>query len=327
MMATYKKYPMRESFQNPHSDRPVLDKARLILAEHEERPYFPSLMQLPRELALKHIQIIDNRGMDDAEAQRYIDEIHEQRRHATTETGISDEHIKELLADDRERESVLREIETSVFQSPSIGTGQTARVKRFNLRDEHANIPMAVKYLVTPTAKTLSAAAEHAMLWEVRRTREIEALEERANVKLVHVPHPYLHHKNEQLQCYAMELIDGFTLQQLSDGEAGDEMLDQLRITFSDIPETTILEEFEKFFAVMHTYCLHGDIKPGNIMLDRSGTFYIIDFGQSILVNDINDKEREQLDNLREMETEQASLAVRMFFKRLFSSRKQSLSV
>jgi serine/threonine protein kinase len=70
----------------------------------------------------------------------------------------------------------------------------------------------------------------------------------------------------------------------------------------------------------MHEYCLHGDIKPGNIMISSTGVFYVIDFGQSILINSIPESAQEQMYTLREDEVKISKDSVRRFMQVLFDT-------
>jgi RIO-like serine/threonine protein kinase len=63
----------------------------------------------------------------------------------------------------------------------------------------------------------------------------------------------------------------------------------------------------------MHTVCVHGDMKAGNIMVTRDGRFYVIDFGQSMVETDINDKARDQFEVLKDDDRNLARLAVTQF--------------
>jgi serine/threonine protein kinase len=300
---------------------PGRGRAEYSLSNYTNESYYPLLLRLPRELLQKHLETIEEGGMDDVAAEEYLNDVIERRSEAMTETQISDERVSEMVSNPEFRSKVLNMIETSVFQSPTIGSGQTAKIKRFELESGEQKIPMAVKYLLTPTAKTLSVSAEHDMLREVERMHTIEDIERGVGVERVRVPHPYLHHKNEKVQCYAMELVDGADLLQVIEGDISPELSLKLTEVFSQIPEEVIHREFENFFTAMHSYCLHGDIKPANIMVNSDGTFYIIDFGQSILINDIDDKGRPQLDNLKEAEVEQTRLAVKLLLKKLLKSK------
>jgi serine/threonine protein kinase len=300
-----------------------------FIEDHITESYYPLLLKLPRELRERHVAVVEEHKMNASEATAYLEGVLEQRHEATTETFVSDARVVTILAEPSLHERVLTMLESTVFQSPTIGEGQTAKIKRFDLEsvDGTESIPMAIKYLLTPTAKTLSASGEHDMLREVERMSTIEEIEHHEGIERIRVPHPYLHHKNELIQCYGMEFIDGADLRQVIEGEVDDELLDTLSPYFDKEKEQEIQAEFERFLTAMHTYCLHGDIKPANIMVNRDGRFYLIDFGQSILVNDIDDTGRSQLDNLRELELEQTKTTIRLFIKKIAShAAKQAIT-
>lgn len=309
---------MKMAFE--HSGRGRKDREYFI-EDHREEPYYALLLELPLELRERHIANIEVQKMDADTASRYLQNVLERRHEATTETLVSDVHAESLLSNPTFRERVLSMLESTVFQSPTIGEGQTAKIKRFDLisLDGSDSIPMAVKYLLTPTAKTLSAAAEHDMLREVERMSNIEEIEHHEGIERIRVPHPYLHHKNELIQCYGMEFIDGADLRQIIEGDVSDELMSTFEQLIDRDSEIEIQKEFERFLTAMHTYCLHGDIKPANIMVDKRGQFYLIDFGQSVLVNDIDDTGRSQLDNLKELELEQVQTAIRLFVRKVVS--------
>ncbi len=52
-------------------------------------------------------------------------------------------------------------------------------------------------------------------------------------------------------------------------------------------------------------------------MVNRSGQFYVIDFGQSFLVNDVNDTARDALEVLKEDDVKNAENAIRHFLNAL----------
>lgn len=292
-----------------------------VHADYRETPYHHLLLKLPNELLQKHLGVIETQKMNNTDALEYLNEIVAKRKEATRETFVSDEKLETSLRDATLREDVLHQLETTVSESPDIGIGSTARIKRFDVD----GTPIAVKYLVSPTAKTLSASAEHDMLHEVERIRAVEKLESRAPVDHIRVPHPYFHHKDERIQCYGMELINGVTLATDIHEEVYDELRTELRTTLSKIPEETLYKEVDTFFQLMHEYCLHGDIKPANIMISNTGMLYIIDFGQSVLMHEVSEKEQEQVGNLKENEVIETKMAIRHFLRILFQDDQKEV--
>lgn len=289
--------------------------------DHVDTTYFRLLKRLPETLAVRHIAYIERNDFTEEESLEYLKGVLEKRGEALTETVISDKDFLERIHD--QKEAILEHIETDIFTSTEnfLGSGMTAKVKYFEISDDatHEALPVAVKYLLTPTKMTISASAEHDMLVEVGRIQTIESLEKDAHLKFLKVPHPYFHHQNAKIQCYGMELIDGFDLsheiKNMEDGEDKSTLVEKL----SALDITEVEKEIDVFFSRMHEYCIHGDMKPANIMVSKEGMFYIIDFGQSRLINDIPDKAQDQLYTLREDEVHFTKLSI----KKIISDAKR----
>jgi tRNA A-37 threonylcarbamoyl transferase component Bud32 len=275
----------------------------LFIEDYEESPFYSLLKRLPEELALKHLSYIEENNIDEMKAVLHLESILEKRSAANTETAISDPKIQELF--EGQEAEILKKLETEVFTSKenSLGFGYTAKVKRFDLENNGEILPIAVKYLVSPTSKTLSASGEHDMIHEVELLTNIEEVERGAELKHLAVPHPYFHHKNTNMQCYGMHMVDGADLEQtfLSKG-GGVQFSAEAQDKIAQINTDELYEEVDEFFKRMHTYCIHGDIKPKNLMFDNTGKLFIIDFGQSVLKNDIDEKGMDQYHNLMESE-------------------------
>jgi serine/threonine-protein kinase RIO1 len=290
----------------------------LTAEDYIDNPLLYGLMKrLPQELVVLHANKIESENKSDEEAIIYLKDILRKRESAVTVSSISDEEVKKQL-EGRESE-IFEHIENDLFfdQESQIGNGMTAKVKLYEIQTETLIIPTAVKYLVTPTSKTLSAQGEHDMIREVERMIEIEELERKDEELLPHVkvPHPYFHHRTENVQCYGMEYIDGVTLEQAVAGKwRRPGMEEDVLKSIKDLDLKQILNEIDLFYDNMHEYCLHGDMKPGNMMIDRDGKIYIIDFGQSVLISHIPDKAREQLEVLKEDERKISKDAIKRLF-------------
>ncbi len=304
-----------------------MEKYRRIRAfevtDYEDAPYYHLLHKLPSELASRHMQYIESEQMTDAEAGVYLENVLESRIESTTHSDISDERIRELVSG-HEKE-LFNALETTVFNSLDnyLGTGMTAKVKAYTVAFGESSVPMAIKYVVTPTEKTITAEQEHNVIKEVERMRMIEAVEiihERRS-KYIRVPHPYLYHTTESLQLYGMELIDGVTLEQAcAEGTLPSDMKEALQKSqLTTVPEEELNGYIKRFFETMHQYCLHGDIKPRNIMVSREGILYVIDFGQSVMIHNIPAGAEEQLENLKEDEIRQTQLAVRQMLQKVLT--------
>lgn len=272
------------------------------------------LRRLPLELQGLHASRMSD--MDDADAFTYIQSILEKRNMAVRESVVSDQEVEPYFHD--HEEEIWKHLETDVFTDTDnlLGFGRTARIKRFTLQGaEGEDLPLAIKYLVTPTEKTLSVSGEHDLILEVERVRAIELAEKRHESKVPHirVPHPYFYYKKGKTQCYGMELIDGIDLEEGISGTVDEEVRAELRTALAGIDRQALMEELALFFSTMHEICIHGDVKPANIMVTKEGRFYVIDFGQSTLTNDIIDKDRDAFEVLKEDDIENAQRSVRQF--------------
>lgn len=294
-----------------------------VLEDYSTDPIYPSLRKFDPELAERHLREIEDKEMSDENAIKFLEEKYRKRQEALEESEFSDENLDAALTPE-EKGFFLRELETNIYRSADIGIGRTADVKRYDIDVDGMAVPMAIKYLKRPTDQTLTVKAEHDMLIEVERMQTIEQLEEGAHLEHFKVPHPYFHYKSEKLQCYGMEFINGFTLDEYFHDRVEDEQSRKLTESFLQLSENDILEEVDIFFAKMHKYCLHGDIKPGNIMVNSEEKFYLIDFGQSLLVNDISEKEMEQFETLKDDEIKLTKASIKHFFRRIRSQKDTS---
>lgn len=277
------------------------------------------LRLLPKELQERHLLHIEDAKLSDEETLAYLAAVHEKRDEALREEEVSDPSIREYF--DAHKDEIHHALENEVLrdQGRLLGSGMTAVIKKFEIEDAGRTVPFAIKYLVTPTEKTLSASGEHDLILEVERIEKIEQAERTHADETLHlrVPHPYFHYKHGRLQCYGMELVDGIDLQKFMDGSCTPELRDELRASLRDVSRETLAREVEVFFDVMHDVCLHGDIKLANIMVNREGRFYIIDFGQSILANDVDEKAQENFRNLKEDEKYSAKKLIDLFLAEL----------
>jgi hypothetical protein len=217
-----------------------------------------------------------------------------------TQADAFQAHLQELFAS---REHIL-------------GSGMTARVK--SLQIEGFDAPIAVKYLVTPTSKTLSAQGEHDMLYEVEVVTSVEKQEAQRGIgHYIRVPHPYFYYKRGSLQCYGMSQINGVRLDQIMHNDGAyhplrDEVIAALRSRYGSPEERTALQhEVAPFMEAVHQVCLHGDLAPRNIMVDTNGVFYLIDFGQSVSARLETDDSHDQFENLRAHEPELMAECIR----------------
>ncbi|HEX4799340.1 MAG TPA: RIO1 family regulatory kinase/ATPase [Candidatus Paceibacterota bacterium] len=283
--------------------------------DYLDTSYSTLLRKLPQELAERHIDYIEKKQMSETEAYTYLTEIIRERKKAITESHLSD---NELIAHcSNPKEEIFDRLEDEIFKSPNIGYGTTAQIKRLDISIHNTHLPLAVKYIITPNSRTLSASAEHAMLQEVERIEHIEEIEKDSNLTYIKVPHPYFHHKTESLQCFGMELVRGVNFQEIIDGNLDEDRKELFKNSLRSLPTEQVIAEIRIFFERMHSYCLHGDIKPRNIMLNEEGHIYLIDFGQSILKTSISEEAIDQFENLKEDEVHNTISAFRIIYRKL----------
>ena len=312
ILVAMQEQPPRRSIDAEVSD---IDEA----LESEPREVSRLFRKLPHELWKRHFEGLeriaaDNAGADAetiaAKKSEYLSTLLEARRLGLEEYKSNDTFFSENIS-----EGQLGGRLQELLDSPEdlLGSGQTARVKRLLLR---GGSTAAVKYLLTPTQKTLSAEGEHDMLYEVETITRIEAEEKKFNAgRRIRVPHPYFFYKSDRLQCYGMQEIKGMTIDELFDEntpntieltDRRETVLHALREKYASSAERNELyAELESFAHAMHEVCLHGDVKLGNVMVDERGDIYLIDFGQSVDMNLMSENTREQFENLQNDERKQ----------------------
>lgn len=273
----------------------------------DKKELYTLLKRFPKDLIEQHLEHIEN--LSEEEALAYVHTFAERRENAKKDFLVSDLSVRTLF-EGHERE-IQDALETRVFNDEDnfLGEGQTARVKRFRYRGQSKEQPMAIKYLLHPREGTLPIDQEHNLLAEVEQLHRIEGVEKAVGAtRFIKVPHPYFYYKKGAVQCYGMEEVDGVNLAQFRDGKYDPALKEDLKKAFEHIDRKELEDEVRKFFDAMHSICLHGDIfidRPGNIMVSRTGAFYVIDFGESTRASGIN----EQLSELYSEEQEKETLA------------------
>ena len=307
-----------QSFGQEKQSKPPAIEPPLSLDDFQDTPELRKLLvQIPIELRSRHMSHIED--LDDKEAAEYLRDILAKRETASRESLVSEPSLKNYF--DAHSQEIWHALETDVFTATNnrLGKGQTARIKRFALNEIAPKSPvdsLAIKYLVTPTYKTLSVSGEHDLIREVERIQKIEEAE-MASVdptQLIRVPHPYFYYRNDKIQCYGMEEIHGIDLDDRNNElSQRPELKERYRETLAGLDREALMAEVDRFFDTMHVICLHGDVKPANIMVSATGQFYVIDFGQSVLANDIDEKSGPAFENLKDEEKLNAKQAIRSF--------------
>jgi serine/threonine protein kinase len=283
------------------------------LEDFKDTPEIYNLLsKLPLEIQPRHIAHMESLG--DEMAVEYLKNVIEKRESAITEIYINEPSIKDYFL--AHKLEIGKALETDIFSSPEnlIGAGSTARIKGYQIQE----LPLAIKYLVSPNAKTLTVSGEHDLISEVERIEQIEQVENlhgRSN-PLIKVPHPYFYYRHGKTQCYGMEQIDGVNLW-TEDNNHTTEEREEFRNIFQNLNRDALMSEIDDFLDTMHEICIHGDLKPKNMMVSRKGVFYFIDFGQSVLASGIDEKSGPAFENIKEEEKRQAKMIVTKFLNSL----------
>ncbi len=300
--------------------KPPAEEAYDLEDFRDNETLYKLLSRLPKNLRDEHMTRIGHLSTDKAEG--YLYALHERRDAALRESGVSDEGLKPFF--EAHKEEIWEALETRVFNGTEnhVGAGTTARIKRLDFSEfggegSEAAPKVAVKFLVSPNEKTLSASGEHDMILEVEKFQAIERAEILANGAdlRVRVPHPYFYYQKGKFQCYGMEEIDGINLEQGREGRYDAALGDDMRTSLKDIDRDAL--------TVLHRAgLLHGDIKPRNLMMSREGILYVIDLGQSLLATHVNESSVESFENLKDAEKRNTKDAVRFFLTKLFAEEK-----
>lgn len=292
-------------------DTEKLTDTKIDVTDYEEEVFYKLLTQLPNELARRAIAVIERDEMSDDEASSFLRDKITTRAEAVTETFFSDKEFEAFVAQTTDNFPHHIEVELMNDSTTVIGHGTTARVHELDTQGNFDRI--AVKYLIKPDAGTVNANKEHNIVREVERVTTIEnkLAATIGTDSRIRVPHPYFYHHTDKMQCYGMQLIDGVNLESAINGVIPEQLYDALRIrNFDSLYVAEIHKDIEQFFEAVHSYCLHGSVKPDNIMIDRNGNFYLVDFGNSQLLAEVKVGDEDWLEAKKKDEVTAAKLAV-----------------
>jgi serine/threonine protein kinase len=314
---------MKAFESGPRTPPPAPEEAYELEDFKDNEELYKLLVRIPADLRRVHMERIAHLKDEDAIGHLYA--FHERRDEALRESFVSDDGLKVYF--EKHKEAIWNALETHVFTDTEnlLGAGTTARIKRLEMgefEEQESDLPeLAIKYLVSPTEKTLSVSGEHDLIAELEQLQKIEAAEIKAlgNESYIRVPHPYFYYRKQKIQCYGMELIDGINLERGMSNQYDPELREELRTILQAMDRTELMKQVDVFFDTIYTICLHGDVKPRNLMVSRDGHFYVIDFGQSVLSTNITDKQLDASEELKEAEKQNAKDTIAYFFDALFS--------
>jgi tRNA A-37 threonylcarbamoyl transferase component Bud32 len=95
----------------------------------------------------------------------------------------------------------------------------------------------------------------------------------------IRVPDLLFYHMSDFGTCFGMEKIDGKSINIITDNPESIDFLEVIKK--QDMQE--VLKKMRNFITKMHTEkkLVHRDLTARNIMIDRDGNWYVIDFGRA----------------------------------------------
>jgi tRNA A-37 threonylcarbamoyl transferase component Bud32 len=111
--------------------------------------------------------------------------------------------------------------------------------------------------------------------------QEIQYLDDLDNfsVEGIRVPQVYFEHMSDHITCFGMETIDGKSIDQIIARPDDCDFIEEIKK--QDMKE--VLRRMKLFIERMHEEIkiVHRDFATRNIMVDRQGNWYVIDFGKA----------------------------------------------
>lgn len=162
----------------------------------------------------------------------------------------------------------LKTVEGS-FGDPSLFVGNGSVAEVYEIKEAPH---VCVKYLVNP-----AMAREHGNNFR----EEAQYLNDMQGyvVDGVRVPNLLFYHTSDFGTCFGMEKIDGKSINLITEKPESIDYLDVIKK--QDMKE--VISRIKNFILQMHKEkkIVHRDLTSRNIMVDRNGDWYIIDFGRA----------------------------------------------
>lgn len=257
-------------------------------------------LKLP--VALRVAWRVKTDEMDIVDAVKSVEDVLN-RRAVAKEKVFTRIHLIENTEIQKEVRGVIHEIETTFGNGDYfLGNGSVAHVYEMPY-SKH----VCVKYLVHP-----DMMREHGNNF----SDECSYLSDmhRFTVGGIRVPDVFFDHMSDFGSCFGMEKIDGYSLNIIMEGRIKTEEVAQL-IRKQDVND--VVSRMREFIDRMHKEkkIVHRDLSPRNIMVDKNGNWYVIDFGRSRRI-EIGDS---STDMAEETDMASAENAVREAFKKILT--------
>lgn len=220
---------------------------------------------LPKELQNRWIDQIEELEID--EAITFVQNIIAKREEAKEKIFTNVYNLESEVLQ-KEVRSVLRDVETTLGnESYFLGEGAVAKVYETPYAPH-----VCVKYIVN-----------NEMLERHGNTMRQEAdylvLLDNFSVEGIRIPKIHFRYMSENVVCFGMEKVDGMSLDKIINDRDSCDFLEV--ITRQD--KSKVLHAMKSFISKMHDdmKVVHRDLAPRNIMVDRNGVWYVIDFGKA----------------------------------------------
>lgn len=126
----------------------------------------------------------------------------------------------------------------------------------------------------------------------IKRSHDIARLdvECRAMARLDHsnIIQPYSFARHDDCDCLIMRYVDGYSLHQLIDRDCdyhGTKIASQLTVDWDQF--AVLASDAADALAHAHSHgIVHRDVKPSNLMVDRNGKVWVMDFGLTKMLNE-----------------------------------------
>lgn len=257
------------------------------------------LEQFPKELRGKWEKIVE--GMDD------IDQALNTMRQAISERNRvirkSFEEVMEIkdLTIKQEVVMVLESIDSTFGdETYFIGEGTVGKVYSMPYAPH-----VCVKYI---TDKDMLQKHGNTVRQEIEYLIELDDFV----VGNIQAPQVLFNYKSQVIEAFGMKTIDGLSLDKIIADRNSCDFLEVIRK--QDVKD--VVKNMKDFITKMHEEkkIVHRDLAPRNIMVDRNGVWYVIDFGKSKKI-EIGDSSTELS---QQSDFASAENAIRVLFSKMY---------
>lgn len=202
----------------------------------------------------------------------------------------------ELRENSPDVERVIDFIKTQETEGEQLGTGTVARVMEVDY-EKISDLPssveenirrnkIAVKFLVNEQQRIL-----HGNTFE----QEADHLNRLKGFVIDNIRAPLCYFCDVNGSYIGMEKVDGKSLRDIkNDKDASQDLIRTIKLVDKEV----VMQKFETFLSQMHEQkkTIHRDIDEGNIMIDKDGNWFLIDFGRAVTSDLLSGHSDDQID-------------------------------